>query len=307
MKPDLAQTQRPSRKVLIAGCGDLGLRIAALLLEDPQTEVWALRRQAPTTTGDTQTSAPLARLCWLQADLTQPETLTQIPPDVTHLVYAASADGRNEDAYRAIYLAGLQHIVAACHNPQLKRAIFISSTADYGDHGHDWVDETTVSAPPSFNGQIMLEAEAWLARESNIPSTVSLRLSGIYGPGRQYLTNRLRDGLVTAPAADQHWVNRIHISDAARAVVHVMSLTKADECYLVTDCQPLPMRVLYEAMAAMVGGPVPALGPAPASVGSKRLSNQRLRASGFTFDWPDSRLGHAALLQNDRILTGSTT
>jgi hypothetical protein len=56
------------------------------------------------------------------------------------------------------------------------------------------------------------------------------------------------------------------------------------------------MRVLYEGLAKLVGGPVPLEGPAPASIGSKRLSNARLRDSGFNFKWPDSRVGHAALV-----------
>jgi len=35
---------------------------------------------------------------------------------------------------------------------------------------------------------------------------------------------------------------------------------------------------------------------APANIGSKKLSNARLRASGLTLQWPDSRAGYAALL-----------
>jgi hypothetical protein len=33
-------------------------------------------------------------------------------------------------------------------------------------------------------------------------------------------------------------------------------------------------------------------------IGSKRLSNARLRASGFQLRWPDSREGYAACLQD---------
>ena len=286
-------------KVLIAGCGDLGLRVATLLLKQPDTEVWGLRRHKPETSKQVELDPVQARIHWIEADLTKPITLDQIPDGVTHIVYAASADGRNEEAYCAIYLRGLENIVTACKTHKLKQVIFISSTAVYGEHGSELVDEMTISTPQSFNGQIMLEAEAWLAGQSAIASTVSLRLSGIYGPGRQYLVKRIKDGLVTAPAADQHWVNRIQIDDAARAVVHIMGITDPQKLYLVTDSTPLPMRELYEAIAVMVGGPVPAMGPAPSSVGSKRLSNARLLSTGFSFDWPDSRLGHAALLQRE--------
>jgi hypothetical protein len=46
----------------------------------------------------------------------------------------------------------------------------------------------------------------------------------------------------------------------------------------------------------MIGAPAPGDGPAPKGVGSKKLSNARLRASGLALQWPDSRAGYAALL-----------
>ena len=48
-----------------------------------------------------------------------------------------------------------------------------------------------------------------------------------------------------------------------------------------------------EPVAAPARDPV---GPAPAGVGSKKLSNARLRASGLQLQWPDARSGYAALL-----------
>jgi len=54
--------------------------------------------------------------------------------------------------------------------------------------------------------------------------------------------------------------------------------------------------VLYADLACLIGAPAPAEAPAPANIGSKKLSNARLRASGLTLQWPDSRAGYAALL-----------
>ena len=174
--------------------------------------------------------------------------------------------------------------------------LFVSSTAVYGDHGSDWVDEKTLPAPKNFNGSILLEAERWLEQQRNRFCTVSLRLSGIYGPGRQFLVDRLKLGQATAPEVDTHWVNRIHIDDAAAAIEHLLWLPTPETIYLITDSTPLPMRSLYEALARLVSGPTPPLGTPPASVGSKRLSNARLRASGFEFKWPDTLAGYGALL-----------
>lgn len=291
--PPGSQTVVPNAKrVLIAGCGDLGQRVARLLeLENTANRSWGLRRQP-----DLESTKDIPGLTLLSCDLTQPSTLRDLPKDITHVLYTAAPNARTEADYRAVYREGLEHLVQAVVSPALQRVLFVSSTAVYGDHGAQWIDEETPTAPKSFNGRVLLETEQWLRSQSAQFETITLRLSGIYGPGRSYLLDRLRAGQATAPAAESHWVNRIQIEDAAAAVLHLMNLPKPQPIYLVTDSTPLPMRVLYDALAKLVGGPVPLEGPAPASIGSKRLSNARLRNSGFTFKWPDSREGHAALV-----------
>lgn len=285
-------TSPSAKRVLIAGCGDLGLRVARLLgLENSTHRSWGIRRNPnPESTRD------LPSFTWITADLTQPNTLRDLPKNFTHVLYSAAPNARTEDDYRAVYREGLEHLVQAAASPALQRVLFVSSTAVYGDYGAQWINEETPTAPKSFNGRVLLETEQWLNSQSAQFETLILRLSGIYGPGRSYLLDRLRTGQATAPAADSHWVNRIHIEDAAAAVLHLMNLPKPQPLYLVTDSTPLPMRVLYDALAKLVAGPIPPEGPAPTSVGSKRLSNARLRASGFNFKWPDCREGHAALL-----------
>jgi nucleoside-diphosphate-sugar epimerase len=281
-----------AKRVLIAGCGDLGWRVARLLAsESPAHCIWGIRRSV-----GPQASCELSGFTWIQADLTQSACLRELPEGITHVIYAAAPDSRTEAQYRAIYRQGLEQLLQRLSTAYLQRVLFISSTAVYGDHGSDWIDEDTPPAPKGFNGRVLLETEQWLQQHSQF-ETVSLRLSGIYGPGRSQLIERLRAGLVPAPATESHWVNRIHIEDAAAAVLHVLNIAKPQPIYLVTDSTPLPMRSLYEALAKLVGGPRPAIGAAPESVGSKRLSNSRLRNSGFKFKWPDSRDGHAALLK----------
>ena len=281
-----------AKRVLIAGCGDLGLRVARLLaLESASNQSWGLRRNPIL-----ESTSDLPGFSWMAADLAQPDTLRDLPKDITHVLYTAAPKARTEADYRAVYRDGLELLLQAVTSPALQRVLFVSSTAVYGDHGAQWIDEDTPTAPKSFNGRVLLETEQWLHSQSAQFETLSLRLSGIYGPGRSYLLDRLRAGQATAPAAESHWVNRIHIEDAAAAVLHLLNLPNPQAIYLVTDSTPLPMRVLYDALAKLVGGAVPLEGAAPASVGSKRLSNARLRDSGFNFKWPDSRDGHAALI-----------
>ena len=294
IEPKVTQATAPSAKrVLIAGCGDLGLRVVGLLsLENTANRIWGLRRHP-----SVESTNDLPSFTWITADLTQPDSLRAMPKDITHVLYTAAPNARTEADYRAVYREGLESLLQAVASPSLQRVLFVSSTAVYGDHGAQWINEDTPTAPKSFNGQVLLETEQWLRTQKAQFETLSLRLSGIYGPGRSHLLDRLRTGQATAPVTESHWVNRIHIEDAAAAVLHLLSLPNPRSIYLVTDSTPLPMRVLYDALAKLVGGPTPPEGPAPASIGSKRLSNAQLRDSGFTFRWPDSREGHAALIK----------
>jgi Nucleoside-diphosphate-sugar epimerases len=273
-----------SERVLLAGCGDLGLRVAQRLLARGD-EVWALRRRRPTHDGD--------GIRWLRGDLTLPETLHGWPPGITQLVYLPTPDRRDAAAYRATFVDGLRQLLDALGRDSLQRVLLVSSSAVYGEHGGGWVDEDTPPAPPGFNGAVLLEAEQWLAAQS--PASIVLRLAGLYGPGRMQWLERLRAGQLVAPRALPHWANRIHVDDAAAAVAHLLQLSDPLPLYLGVDSTPLPLDVLYDHLAGLIGAPPADDGPAPVGIGSKRLSNARLRASGFVPQWPDARDGYAAL------------
>lgn len=274
-----------TERVLLIGCGDLGQRVARRFLARGD-EVHALRRHPPQDDG--------SGIRWLQGDITQPASLPALPAGVTRLIHLPAPGSRDAAVYRGVFIDGLQAVLDALDTSRLKRVVFVSSSAVYGEHGGGWVNEDTPPAPQGFNGQVLLEAEAALAARGL--SSTSLRLAGLYGPGRLQLIERLRSGAAGAPVQPEHWANRIHIDDAAAAVVHLALLPDVDPVYIGCDDTPLPLHALYADLAAMLGAPAPRIAPAPANVGSKKLSNARLRASGLTLQWPDSRPGYAALL-----------
>ncbi|MBD8872403.1 NAD-dependent epimerase/dehydratase family protein [Rhodanobacter sp. DHB23] len=273
-----------AERVLLAGCGDLGLRVAARLLAQGD-EAWALRRSSPHET--------VSGLRWLEADLTQPHTLSGLPAGINRVVYLPAPGARDKAAYRALFVDGLRHLLEALDARALKQVLLVSSSAVYGEHGGDWVDEDTPPAPLGFNGALLLEAEQWLATQA-VPSTV-LRLAGLYGPGRTQLPERLRAGVQRVPRAVPHWANRIHVDDAASAIVHLLCLPAPLPLYLGVDDTPLPLDELCDFIARRLDVPPPREGAAPVGVGSKRLRNARLRAGGWVPRWPDARDGYAAL------------
>jgi len=274
-----------SERVLLAGCGDLGQRVAHRLLARGDT-VFALRRHPP--------AGAIDGITWLAGDITQANGLPPLPSGISQLVHLPTPGARDEAAYRAVFVDGLRHVMAAIDAASLTRVLFVSSSAVYGESAGGWVDEDTPPDPPGFNGAVLLEAERWLAGQPIIG--VALRLAGLYGPGRLQLVDRLRAGIAPAPRTRKHWANRIHVDDAADAIAHLLALPDPQPVYVGADDTPLPLDLLYDHLAALAGAPRPADGPGPAGIGSKRLRNARLRASGWVPRWADARSGYAALL-----------
>jgi len=274
-------------RVLIAGCGDLGMRTAARLACDARIlSVHGLRRNPP----------PIAdgAIEWVKGDLADPSTLDALPEDITHLLYTPTPGARDPRAYQRVFVEGLRNLQACPALKSLQRLVFVSSSAVYGDHDGNWIDEETPVDPQGFNGRILLEAESRLLEwgASLGASACVLRLAGLYGPGRTQLLDRLRQGLARAPIAPAHWANRIHIDDAAHACATLLMLDSVAPCYLGCDDTPLPLHELYASLAEHIGAPPVAVGPAPFGVGSKRMCNARLRSTGWSPAYPDARSGY---------------
>ena len=166
--------------ILLAGCGDLGTE-AGLRFAAAGHRVVGWRRSPEKLPAAIEGSA---------ADLGTAE-LPPVPADTTAVVVAVAADSPTEAAYRAAYVDGLSHVLDALERDGVTphRVLFVSSTAVYGDAGGDWVDERTTPAPGGFSGRILREAEELLEKRLRGTGTVpvSLRLGGIYGPGRTRL------------------------------------------------------------------------------------------------------------------------
>jgi nucleoside-diphosphate-sugar epimerase len=263
--------------VLLVGAGDLGaavgLRLAAL-----GHDVLALRRNA---------SAVPAPLVGRSVDLTAgAPDLSDVRPRL--VVVALTARPRTEEAYRATYVDGMARALDALPVPP-QRAVLVSSTAVHGSSDRPGLqDETTPVAPSDGPGRMLVAAEE--AFHERLPRGTVLRLSGLYGGSSTRLLDMVREGRVEDP---HRWTNRIHREDAAAAVVHL--LTMADEperLYLGTDDVPAQMGDVAAFLAEQLGAPAPP--PADAAQGhGQRLSNARLRSTGWVPNRPSYREGYA--------------
>ena len=278
-----------TRRILIAGCGDLGGRLGVQLLEAGD-QVWGLRRSVDKLPDGLQ---PLA------ADLTDPESLPDLP-EVDAVVYTASADGFNDDAYRRAYVDGVRTILEGLPNAP-ERWVHVGSTSVYAQSGGVVVDETSPTEPDHFGGQRLLEGERLLANaagERGFRATV-VRFGGIYGPGRTRLLDsvRRRDAVCYEPEV---WTNRIHIEDCVGALAHVLDLDEPESVYLGVDCKPSLDGEVKRWIARRLDLPDPPRGEASANSramrSNKRCCNVRLLSSGYRFRYPDFCAGYGALI-----------
>jgi nucleoside-diphosphate-sugar epimerase len=279
-----------ARRCLIAGCGDVGSRLG-LLLDAQGWETFGLRRRAE------QVPSPIRAI---SADLTDPLSLSGLPQDVDTLVFIAAPMVRTLETYRKTYLDAPRNLLAAlgAGARSLRRVVFVSSSSVYGDCGGQWVDERTLPRPQAFNGEIVLEAEKQFAA-SGLP-VVSARLAGLYGPDRLWMIRRVQEPGLTCQDDPPLWTNRIHVEDAARMLAHLIDLPEPAPVYIGVDDEPATECAVMAWLADRLGLPAPRAAnerPRHGPLGNKRLSNRRLRESGFSLRYPSYREGYAAVIE----------
>ncbi|MGH8052028.1 MAG: NAD-dependent epimerase/dehydratase family protein [Arenimonas sp.] len=263
-----------SSSTIIAGAGDVGGRVAIALCNAAH-EVISLRRSVREMPAGIRSIA---------ADLNTGVGLTKLPQQADALVFCVAPDERTAEAYRRLYVDGLQRLLAQC---QFKRVIFISSTAVYAQDAGEWIDEQSPALSGAFNGEVLREAEAICSLHEQ---GVVLRLTGIYGPGRNWMLRRASAGETGRP----HWTNRIHVEDAVAAIVHVRSLPSPERIYCVNDDDP----ALESEVLACLRSPAAGieLSSMPVQTSGRRVRNHLLRASGWQLKYPDYRKGYRQLL-----------
>lgn len=271
------------RMVLIAGCGDLGGRVARLLL-DQGRHVIGLRRQA---------RALPPRVQALAADLA-----VGVPrlPRVDQVVFCAAPDSGDAAAYRAVYETAWGNLLAAVCAAETppRRVLLITSTRPYAQQDGGWVDEDSPVSARDAQTASLLRAECML-RDSGLPGLV-LRPAGLYGAGEGPLLRSLREGRARCASGPPRWSNRMHRDDAARAIVHLLGLADPAPLYLGVDCEPTDHAELLRELAAWIGVPAPESAQLPPPAANRRCRNARLLASGFRFEYPSWREGYRAVL-----------
>ena len=258
--------------VLIAGAGDVGMRLAHLRAGLGDEVVTMRRRDGERSQG----------IRPVRADLLTGGGFAQLPQRPDALVFCATPDERSEAAYRALFVDGLRRLLDRI---EPLRVLFTSSTAVYAQDAGEWVDEISPALADSFNGRALraAEQECWVH-----PRGQALRLSGLYGPGRDAFATHAREATA---AGRRRWSNRIHLDDAASALSHLLGHAPDEALYIGSDNQPTLEYEMADWLRQREG--LPALGAPEEPVPSgRRVSSARLQALGWSPAHPDYRSGY---------------
>ncbi len=186
---------------------------------------------------------------------------------------------------------------------------YLSTVGVYGNHDGNWIDETAPLAPTSRRSLERVEAEsAWEALSERHGTPVALlRLSGIYGPGRNAFVN-LERGTARRIIKDGQVFNRIHVDDIAGSL-RFLAGTNSGGAFNITDSEPAPPQDVVAYAAELMGVAIPPeipfeqadLTPMGRSFygENKRVSNQRIKALGYDFIYPDYKAAFSAMWRDD--------
>lgn len=272
------------KRVALIGCGDIGGRLAKLLLARG-AEVHGFRRNAAALPDYVHAHSVDVQ------DIASLRVLTDIAFDF--VVITLTPDRFSEETYRQTYVQGLANILACLNRSRLQRLLWASSTSVYAQNDDSWVDESSITAPSSFSGRMQLQAEALLA---DVPQATVVRFSGIYRDSQYRLLERIKRGEISQTIQPDPYSNRIHVDDCAGALAHLIGRSAqalpVEALYLASDCLPVRYSDLLYWLAEQSGFTLEKEGVSEVGkAGSKRCNNQRLLDSGYQFIYADYKQG----------------
>lgn len=267
--------------IAIIGCGYLGMEIASL---------WTKKKiHVTATTRTPERLSELSKVAQKSVILKgnhEDEFIPLIAYNDT-IVVTIAAD--SPEHYESAYLNTASIFRKLALEMDLPRnLIYISSTAVYGDHHGLWVDEASDLLGESEQAKILIEAEKTYMSLDEIGWDVCiLRLAEIYGPGRE-ISKRIRsmEGH-PLPGTGEQYTNMVHKADAARAVDYALKHHLSGVYNLADDDHPT-RKEMYDLAAKKFKLVQVKWDPSLTSLhgGNKRVSNHKIKASGFSFAHP---------------------
>jgi len=282
--------------LLIVGCGDVGMRVARLL-------VGRMRIVALTSQPERALQLREAGIVPVVGDLDSSAALPAIGALADRVLHLAPprAEGDTDERTRRL-------ITQLARAGRVRHLVYGSTTGVYGDCEGARFDETRAVAPSTDRARRRVDAEQRLRAYGvamGVRVTV-LRIPGIYAADRPggHPSERLRRGTPVIDAAHDVYTNHIHADDLARACVAALWRGRPQRVIHASDDTELKMGDYLDLAADLGGLPRPErispqeaiarLSPMQLSFmkESRRLDNARLKDElRLRLRYPDVRDG----------------
>lgn len=268
-------------RLLIIGCGDIGMRVARLL---------RARYKVLALTTSPARSAELRALgvVPLIGDLDDPATLARLAGLADAVLHLAPPAGRGAADARTAHL-----LRALARHGRVRRLVYASTSGVYGDAQGERFDETRALRAATDRARRRVDAERrarWFGRAFGARVAL-LRIPGIYAGDRPggHPRERLARGTPVLDAADDVFTNHIHADDLARACVAALHRALPQRAVHVCDDSEIAMGDYFDLAAELCGLPRPRrisraqaqleLSPLQMSFmsESRRLDNRRMK------------------------------
>jgi nucleoside-diphosphate-sugar epimerase len=278
----------PSRfrrqRVLIVGCGDVGLRVARLLAS--RVKLMALT-SSPTRVDELRKLG----IQPLEGNLDVVSTLKRLAGVATRVLHLAPPSTEHSDGLRD---PRTRQLLSALRGRALPQTVVYGSTSGvYGNCHGDFVPETRTVNPHNARAWRRNDAEAAirLFGRSTGSYVHILRIPGIYAPDREGGTphGRLLKNTPVLNHEDDVYTCHIHADDLARACIAALWRGKPQRVTNASDDTQLKMGDYFDLAADIYGLPRPprmareaAQGALPLTLlsfmsESRRLENGRLK------------------------------
>ena len=307
----MIKSRKLPESVIIFGCGYLGTALAKHLLNQG-VKVGALTRNVEKAADLRKMGAGLrtaydqTAIEVIEGNLDSKDWHERVEGSYESVVNCVSSAGGGLAGYQKSYVDGQRSILEWAKSKSIRSYVYTSSTSVYPQDDGLLIDESAATSGAPATGQLLVESEVMLAKSDILSKWYVLRLSGIYGEGRHFLLNQIREAKGEIPGSGDYAMNMIHLEDIISAICAALCGEAASDVYNITDDAPTIKADVLAYLAEAMELSKPVFNPEKVPERLKRrggrmphryVSNKKAREA---FEWspkfPSFREGYASLL-----------